>query len=142
MSRFGDKAEALFHHGYNCAQSVLLAFSDETHLEAETAARLASPFGAGMGKLRETCGAFTGSLMALGAIRGSAEPGDRDGRNHVYADVRALADRFREENGSLVCGELLGLRPPPDGVALPRKKPCAQLTRLAADLLAAELGLG
>lgn len=143
MSTYGEKAERLFHEGYNCAQAVLVAFGDVTGLDERTAARIASPFGAGMGRLREVCGAFSGALMVLGMQQGPSQPGDREAKRHIYADVQQLAEEFRGQHGSIVCGELLGLRPLPGAPAgeKPRKPPCPQLVRTAADMIAGMLGL-
>lgn len=55
-----DKAESLFRTGYNCSQSVYAVFAEELGITVEEAAKKASPFGAGFGKLREVCGAVTG----------------------------------------------------------------------------------
>lgn len=142
MSTYGERAEHLFHGGYNCAQAVLLAFSDVTHLDEEVAARLASPFGAGMGRLREVCGAFSGALMVLGLMRGPAGPDSRAARREVYGDVQQLAERFRSLHGSIVCGELLGIRQT-DGAPRerPHKPPCPVLVRTAADMTAEMLNL-
>lgn len=142
MSSYGDRAEELFRSGYNCAQAVLMAFADVTHLDDIMAAKLASPFGGGMGQLREACGAFSGALLVMGADDGSADPRDHEARRRVYADVRAYAEKFRDAHGSIVCGELLGVRPSGGNAAeRPRKQPCSALVHTAADLLADTLGL-
>ena len=57
----GEIARQYFLNGYNCAQAVALAFCDELALPPETALRLVSGFGGGMGRLREVCGAFSGA---------------------------------------------------------------------------------
>ena len=55
MSKHSDLARDLFKEGYNCSQAIVLAFSDETGLDKDTALKMASPFGLGMAKLREVC---------------------------------------------------------------------------------------
>ena len=72
----GMKAAELFLGGYNCAQSVVVAFCDVTGLEVDFAAKLASSFGGGMGRMREVCGAVSGMLMVLGLLYGYDTPGD------------------------------------------------------------------
>ena len=62
----GEKAEALFLEGYNCPQSVVLAFADKLPMDAETAARLVSAFGGGMSRMREVCGAGVGDAVCAG----------------------------------------------------------------------------
>lgn len=141
-----ETAIALFKSGYNCAQSVLLAFSDLTGLPDAQAAQIASSFGAGMGKLREVCGAVSGMLMAAGMIRGYALPGDPEAKAVHYQFVQALANAFREKHGSIICRELLRgivspevLRPdtPPEvrTEAYYRKRPCPEIIGDAAELL-------
>ena len=134
-----DKAEQLFREGYNCAQAVLLAFGDVTGLETETAARLASSFGGGLGRLREVCGAVSGASMVLGLCRGYSDPGDAQAKRDHYHLIRELARQFRAENGSIICRELLsgvetagGNDPEARTGAYYRKRPCPQLVRQAA----------
>ena len=87
----GEIARQYFLNGYNCAQAVALAFCDELALPPETALRLVSGFGGGMGRLREVCGAFSGAVFVLSALRGYAEPGAKEEKAALYRDVQALA---------------------------------------------------
>jgi C_GCAxxG_C_C family probable redox protein len=97
-------AERNFLSGCNCCQSVLLAFADELGQDADTLMRLGSPFGGGIGRLRETCGTVTGMLMVYGWLRGYTDHADKPAH---YERVRALVKEFTEKNGSIVCRELL-----------------------------------
>ena len=74
MGIYSEKAANNFRDGYNCAQSVLLAFADKIGLENEEALRLASSFGGGMGRLREVCGAVSAMFMIAGILKGYTEP--------------------------------------------------------------------
>ena len=137
----GELAAQNFRSGCNCAQAVLLAFSDLTGLEDVTAMKLASSFGRGMGRLREVCGAVSGMLMVLGAIYGYDDPGEKDrAKKAHYAMVQELAGKFRERNGSIICREILK-NPPSDPSPTPRteefykNRPCARLVVCAAELL-------
>ena len=103
----GQRAKELFYQGYSCAQSVFCAFCGDMGMDLDTAARLASSFGGGMGRLRELCGALSGAQMALGYLRGYSDPEDPDAKSAHYQRVRELAERFRAANGSLLCRELL-----------------------------------
>lgn len=141
MSIRGDQAYNNFMKGYNCAQSVALAFADEMHLTPEQALTMSAGFGGGVGRLREVCGAFSGIVLVLGALYGSPDPSQKTA---LYTEVQALAERYRTENGggSIVCRELLGLsKPEGSPVASPRtpeyykKRPCPELVRLAANIL-------
>ena len=139
----GDKAKDLFLQGYTCAQAVVLAFEDITGLERTVAARLASGFGGGMGRLREVCGAVSGMFMVYDLVCGYSEPGDMENKKRVYADIRELADRFKAQSGgSIVCRELLaGVETTKGGDPEQRtpeyyaKRPCPSLVALAADVL-------
>ena len=73
----GIKAAELFLSGYNCAQAVAAAFSEELGLTESQAARMVSAFGGGMGRLREVCGAVSGMLFVLSSLYGYDTPGDR-----------------------------------------------------------------
>ena len=138
-----------FESGYNCPQSVVMAFADvlEEHgIPREAAARLASPFGGGMGRMREVCGAVSGMLMVLGVVEGYDDPDTYDGKSELYARVQDLAGRFRQEHGTIYCRELLGLSAGPDDPAPERRseayyqaRPCAELCATAARLLAEHL---
>lgn len=142
MSR-GERAKENFLNGYNCTQSVLLAFEDVAGVPHDTLLKLGQPFGAGMGRLRLTCGAVSGMVMLLGLITGSADA-DRDAKNRQYAAVQELVRRFREECGSIICGELLtgkGIQTNTSPVSEERtaayykKRPCPELCLVAADIL-------
>ena len=110
MSEKVEKARELFLEGYNCAQAVVGAFSDDVGLDFDTAMRLASSFGAGMGRLREVCGAVSGSFMILGLKFGYNSPDDKDGKIRHYKLIQDVAERVCDEKGSIICREILGKR--------------------------------
>ena len=137
-----QKAQELFYAGYNCAQAVFCAFAEDMGLDLDTAARLASSFGGGLGRLRELCGALAGAELALGMLRGYSDLTDPALKAEHYARVRELAERFREKNGSYLCRELLkDVETTPGGVPEPRtpefyaRRPCLRLVGEAAALL-------
>lgn len=142
MTDHAARAEELFRQGYNCSQSVLLAFSNITGLDDDTAAKLASSFGAGLGRMREVCGAVSGAAMVLGIAKGCSDPSDSEAKNEHYRLVREFAERFREQNGSIICRELLaGVQTSPGGDSEARteeyykKRPCPELCSRAARIL-------
>lgn len=108
-----EQAMAYFREGYNCSQSVLLAYAEEYGIEREMACRIAASFGAGMGRMREVCGAFSGMLLVAGLETGAIEGKDAAGKKANYDVVQMLAKQYRERNGgdSIYCKELLGLVP-------------------------------
>ena len=138
---YGARAKENFQSGYSCAQAVFLACTEDMGLNTETRARLASSFGGGMGGMRQVCGAVSGMLMALGLHQGYTDPKDKAGKAAQYEVIRALADEFKRENGSIICRELLGLdencqpKPPEDRTeAYYKKRPCGELCRQAAEI--------
>ncbi|MBR1532734.1 MAG: C_GCAxxG_C_C family protein [Ruminococcus sp.] len=141
MIEHGKIAEDLFRQGYNCAQSVLLAFSDITGLDDTTAAMLASSFGGGLSRMREVCGAVSGAAMVLGIVKGYSDPTDHHAKKAHYHLVQEFARRFKERNGSIVCRELLagadasvGGDPAERTEAYYKKRPCPKLVRIAAEI--------
>ena len=104
------RAEELFMQGFNCSQSVAAAFADVYGYTEEQMLRVSAGFGAGIGRLRLSCGAFNAMALLVGLENGSVTPGDREGKSANYKTVQQLAARFQEEHGSLICAELLKLK--------------------------------
>jgi C_GCAxxG_C_C family probable redox protein len=129
----------LFDEGYNCAQSVLCAFSEETGLDRDLCLKVSSAFGAGVCRQAGVCGAVSGGLMALGLIHcNSSEPMSK---GSVYSKGGEFMARFNEANGSLTCKELLGCDiSSPDGMQMARdqglfRTKCPSLVESAVILL-------
>ena len=55
-----------FESGYNCAQSVFLAYSDVFELNLEMAKKMSVSFGGGVGRMREVCGTVSAMAMLAG----------------------------------------------------------------------------
>ena len=85
MTKHEALARANFLEGYNCAQAVLLAFAEDAGLEKNTALRLASSFGGGVGGMREMCGALSGACMAAGLLFGYDSPDAKEEKAAHYA---------------------------------------------------------
>ena len=142
MSKHAQKAMALFKEGYNCSQAVIGAFCEELDLDFETAVKIASSFGGGMGRLREVCGAVSGMFMAAGMKYGYTDINDKQAKTEHYKLIQELAERFKRENGSMICRELLGLEKGPDQPAPEdrteayyKKRPCIELVGCAAKIM-------
>jgi C_GCAxxG_C_C family probable redox protein len=142
MTNHAEAAEKLFKEGYNCSQAVLGAYCDELGVEFETAVKLASSFGGGMGRLREVCGAVSAMFMVAGLKYGYTDPMDKTVKKQHYELIQQLAKRFEEENGSIVCRQLLGLdikydNPSPDARTSEyyQKRPCVELVKCAAEII-------
>ena len=135
-----QKAVELFKSGYNCSQSVVAAFADMYWFTQEQALRMSASFGGGIGRMRETCGAACGMFLVAGLETGATEATDREGKAANYAVVQELAAEFKKRNGSLICGELLGLKKKEPVSTIPEertaqyysKRPCAKMVEEAA----------
>lgn len=141
-SPYARKAMALFKEGYNCAQSVFLAFADQYPIEESLALKLSSSFGGGMGRLREVCGAVSGMFMVAGLLYGYDSPTAYEEKKEHYERIQELAHAFSAQNGSIVCRELLGLSTKEDAStpekrtkAYYQKRPCEQLVGMAAAIM-------
>lgn len=139
---YAKKAMDLFKEGFNCSQSVFLAFEDLYKIDRKTALKLSSSFGGGMGRLREVCGAVSGMFMTAGVLYGYDDPKDYEAKKTHYERIQLLAKEFEERNGSIVCRQLLGLG---EGKDIPapeqrtqeyyKKRPCAELVGMAAAIM-------
>ncbi len=140
MGQRSDKAVELFKQGYNCSQAVFAAFADMYNIDQETALKLSSSFGGGMGRMREVCGTVSGMLMVVGMETGATEGKDAASKQHNYQVVQQMAEKFKQRNGSIICRELLGLdntshtetKPEDRTKEYYKKRPCVQLVEEAA----------
>ena len=128
-----------FMSGFNCAQSVVSAFADQYGFTREQALRMSASFGAGIGRMRLTCGAVCGMLQLAGLEHCALEGNDRKAKSENYALVQRLADEFRRRNGSITCRELLGLRKEQRSAEASERtpeyyatRPCARMIESAA----------
>ncbi len=141
-----ERAVENFMAGYGCCQSVVAAFADLYGLDDTTAKKIAAGFGGGVGRLRMMCGAVSGIVMLVGLDCGQTEGSDREGKSACYKVVQQLLARSEQENGSLICAEILGLKgyqkAPNSYVASERTaeyykhRPCAAKVESAARIFA------
>ncbi len=137
-----EAAMANFMKGYNCSQSVVLAFADMIDIDEVALSKLSSSFGGGMGRLREVCGSVSGMFMVAGLLYGYDGPETGQVKADHYARIQELARRFEEKHGSIVCRELLGLSvrhdiPVPEARTSEyyKKRPCPEIIGDAAEIL-------
>ena len=142
MSR-ADKAKELFMQGYACSQAVGLAFLDDLSIDKQTLTKILLPFGGGVGRLRLTCGAVSGMAFVYGLVCAGSE-NTHENKMKTYEGTREICAKFEAQTGSLICAELLKaneLTPQVGGEAERRtpeyykKRPCAELVYLAAEIL-------
>ena len=136
-----EKARDLFIKGYNCSQAVVGAFCDVTGQDLETALKVSSSFGAGMGKMRSVCGAVTGMFIVAGLVYGNTEPGDKEKGDH-YARIQELAESFKAKYDTIICLDLLkGLKtdtkpqPAERNEEYYKVRPCLRFVEEACDIL-------
>src|SRR5690554_6681098 len=105
-----EKALDYFKAGYNCSQSVALAYADIFDLDIELVKKLTSSFGGGMGRLREVCGAVSGMFFILGMKYPSTDPLIKEDKTKNYQAVQKTAQEFKNIFGSIICADLLNIK--------------------------------
>lgn len=140
LSTKEKKARALFKSGYNCAQSVFCAYCEDLGLDFDTGLKLSSSFGGGMGKLREVCGAVSAMFMIAGLKKGYTSNNDDEVKTVHYKLIQDLANEFKQENGSIICRELLGIEsdgyiPAKRTEAYYKQRPCEELVACATKVI-------
>lgn len=140
MGTHQDKAVDLFYEGYNCSQATVAPFHHEMGCTKECVIRIASSFGGGMGKMGEVCGALTGAFMAIGGIKGYDDPTNKPAKESHYELIQKIAAKFKEENGSILCRELLEIieKNPNPTTRSPHKR-CEYFVKFAASLVEDEI---
>ena len=146
MGIYSEKAANNFREGYNCAQSVLLAFANKVGLKEDEALKLASSFGGGMGRLREVCGAVSAMFMIAGILKGYTEPNNDIIKANHYKLIQDLAAEFKSKHGTIICRELLGLEedefsPIPSARTKEyyKERPCEEFIKCAAEIVEEKL---
>ena len=146
MKNYSEIAANNFKSGYNCAQSVFLTFAEDFGLDKETALKLSSSFGGGMGRLREVCGAVSSMFAIAGLKKGYISPDDDNAKTKHYEFIQYLAEKFKAKYGTYICRELLEL---PEGSDSPtpskrteeyyQTRPCEAFVKFAAEIIEQEI---
>lgn len=138
-----ERAVELFKSGYNCSQSVVVAFADMYGFTREQALHMSASFGGGIGRMRQTCGAACGMFLLAGLEKCAIEGSDRESKAANYKLVQELAEEFKKRNGSMICAELLKLKktevssiPEERNEQYYAKRPCAKMVEVAATIWA------
>lgn len=101
-------AKENFGKGFNCAQSVLSAYSGKYGLDEKISKKISCGFGTGCARQSLTCGAVNAAFMIIGLKYGRTEIGDEESKKITYETVNRFSDEFKSQYGSLNCYELLG----------------------------------
>ena len=102
------EAVAAFSRGASCSMAIFSTYAPDLGLDAETAASIASPFGAGISRTGEICGAVSGALMVIGLGQRKEDIRDAASREKVYTLSRRFIAEFTARNGSVMCTDLVG----------------------------------
>lgn len=137
-------AQEFFMQGYNCTSSVVLAFEDILNVDRDTLERLSIGLGGGVGRLREVCGTVNAMAVVAGTLASIDGKTHQQQKKDTYAIVQELAGAFREENGSIICRELMGLRAGEKQGPMPQERtaeyyksrPCLKLVACSARIIA------
>lgn len=141
MNSHSQKAKELFKEGYNCAQSVFCTFAEDLGMDFETALKLSSSFGGGMGRMREVCGAVSAMFMIAGLKYGYTSPNDKEIKTEHYKRIQKLAQKFKDKHETIICRELLGVDADDNPIPSDRTKeyydsrPCEQIIGDAAQII-------
>ena len=131
-----------FENGYNCAQSVFLAYCEDYGINKETALKISSSFGGGMGRLREVCGAVSAMFAIAGLKYGYTSPNDDETKQKHYELIQRLAKEFKAKHNTIICRELLGEDISSSPVPTKRtekyyqERPCIEFIKTACELIA------
>ncbi|HWT73965.1 MAG TPA: C-GCAxxG-C-C family protein [Mobilitalea sp.] len=101
------QAVQCFNNGFNCSQAIFSTYSEQLGLDKETALKVSCPFGGGIARMSETCGAVTGAYMLIGLKYGKYLPEDNEAREKSYALVKEFTEKFNAIHGSISCRDLL-----------------------------------
>jgi len=133
-----NQAVTCFNEGMLCSQAMLLTYGPQFGIDQDTALRVARPFGSGIARMGETCGAVSGAYMVLG-LRFQDE-NEKVAKEKCYVLCRELAKRFKDINGSTSCSQLLQCDiGTPEGQSKFRQdnliKHCQSYVRCSAEIL-------
>ena len=105
MSEKQSKALETFNSGCNCAQSVLTSFSEKLEMNSEQLMAVSAGFGAGMGRLQETCGAATGAYMVFSIYTSKNAEDNDEAKDGAATMIRKFTKRFIEIVKAYLCKE-------------------------------------
>lgn len=140
------QAISYFEVGYNCSQAVFMAYADLYNVDSETAAKIATSFGGGMGRLREVCGAVSGMFLVLGLHYPATDTKDKAAKTKNYDAVQRTAQKFKAEMGTYICADLLKKKHQPENPEPSSRnaqyyalRPCTRCVAIAAQIVGSEI---
>ena len=140
-----EKAAAYFDNGFCCSQAVFTTFATAYGIPEELALKMSTQFGGGARK-GEMCGSVAGALMALGLKYGFSDGTAWEEKELAHQKAEEFMNRFIENQGTVVCRELLGhdLSKPGEREKIRElglfQSICPKMVRCAAELVEQMLG--
>jgi C_GCAxxG_C_C family probable redox protein len=140
-----EKALSLFREGFSCSQAVFATFAEGLGLPRDPALKVSQPFGGGIAKSGDWCGAVTGALLVIGLKLGRTRARDTAAKDRTYDIVQEFVRRFQAKHGGVRCRDLLGCDiATPEGEKMIEEKKlhetrCKPLVRDAVEILEALL---
>jgi C_GCAxxG_C_C family probable redox protein len=140
MSDKSQEAKEIFLSGFSCSQAVFVPFCSENLMSRETALKLSSPFGGGVGGCGHTCGAVSGAYLAIGLVYGRAAVEDTAAKEKTYTAMAVFREEFEKSFGTLICSELVGVDMSDSVQRLKAREEgklanCSEFVRRAAEIL-------
>ncbi|WP_428260583.1 C-GCAxxG-C-C family protein [Gallibacter sp. Marseille-QA0791] len=108
MGELAEKAVANHKKKYNCSQAVACAFCDKLGRDEKEVFELMEAFGLGMGTMG-TCGAVSAMAAVVGMVESDGALDAPKTKKESYKAMKALTEKFKEKNGTVVCKELKGV---------------------------------
>ena len=136
-----DVAVESFKSGNTCSQAIFSTYATQFGISREMALKIACPFGGGMARLGETCGAVTGAFLVFGLKYGRIYPEDEKAKEKTYSLVREFVEKFKSRNDTIKCNDLLGYKiDTPEGHQQAKEKGlfdtvCPKFVKDAAEIL-------
>ncbi|MBN2787215.1 MAG: C_GCAxxG_C_C family protein [Paludibacteraceae bacterium] len=141
-----NRAVAYFMEGYNCSQSVFMTYTDFVGVDIELAKKLSAPFGGGMGRMGEVCGACSSMFLIAGIKYPFVNPNNHEAKIKTYEIVQHLANQFKQEFGTIICAELLNIEqmfqdstPSDSNSKFYAERPCARFVAKATEIIGREI---
>lgn len=145
MNNLSDRqicAKKYFNNGFNCAQSVMVAFADLTSLSIDQVLCIATPLGGGFARKRGDCGAIVGASICYSLIQNKTTATNPN-KNSIYQVTHEMIQDFVSRNHSIICKTLLESLDNIDTSPTPaertaeyyQKRPCLNLVLDAVQIL-------
>ena len=143
-----QKAYDLFKEGYNCCQSVVLAFEDILPLDRQQLLGVSCGFGGGFGRTRNLCGSVSAFAIVMGLYRSHSDD-PKQAKADMYKILQDMVEGFEERNGSDNCGELLknvknlttGYMPQERDEEYYKVRPCVKFVLDSVEIIEEQLSL-